>query len=285
MKWLRNIKTKHAGWSGPSGKSGDSGVAVFGDIHANLEALAAVLKDASKNGIFRFVCTGDIVGYAANPSECLRRVRKLNGPVVLGNHDAYVWQEEDLKNINLEAGLAILWTRKQLGEKEKTWLQARPLSMDFNEGPPGEPDRTGKWFKCACCLVHSSLPDPSAWQYVMNPVQAERLIRAQTADLVFFGHTHIPSIFAFNPQTEMFSAECPAKEGIHQLDPGCKYLINPGSVGQPRDRDPRASYALFNPAAATIEIRRVEYDIAATQQEIKSAGLPIRNAERLSQGR
>lgn len=259
-------------------------VAVFGDIHANLEALSAVLEEASKNGVSRFVCTGDIVGYAASPSECLRRVRKLSGPVVLGNHDAYVSQQADLEKINLEAGLAILWTRKQLREKEKCWLQTRPLSMDFNKRAPEKRDRTGEWFNCACCLVHSSLPEPSAWQYVMNPVQVERLLRTQTADLVFFGHTHIPSIFAFNPQTETLSAECPAKEGVYRLEPGFKYLINPGSVGQPRDRDPRASYALLNPAAATIEIRRVEYDIASTQQKIKSAGLPIRNAERLSQG-
>jgi predicted phosphodiesterase len=260
-------------------------VAVFGDIHANLEALSAVLKDASKNGISRFFCTGDIVGYAASPSECLRRVRKLNCPVVLGNHDAYVSKDEDLENVKLEAGLTILWTRKQLKEKEKNWLLARPLSMDFNQGATREPRAEGERSKCACCLVHSSLPDPAAWNYVMNPVRAERLIRAQAADVVFFGHTHVPSIFAFNPQTEMFSSECPAKEGLRQLEPGFKYLINPGSVGQPRDRDPRASFALFNPNTASIEIRRIEYDITSAQQKIKSAGLPIPNAERLSQGR
>jgi diadenosine tetraphosphatase ApaH/serine/threonine PP2A family protein phosphatase len=127
--------------------------------------------------------------------------------------------------------------------------------------------------------------EPAAWHYIMKPERAEAALRAQEPDVVFFGHTHVPSIYAYNPETGELFDKFPVGKGIHKLEPGWKYLINPGSVGQPRDRNPRASYAVYDALAGSIRIRRVKYDIAAAQRKIKSAGLPVLNAERLSQGR
>lgn len=258
-------------------------IAIFGDLHANLEALDAVLADAKVQGVSRFICTGDVVGYGANPSECLNIIRKLDCPVVLGNHDSYAATDDSLKEFNLNAMNAILWTREHLSAEEKEWLRGLPMTVatgnlgnSFRHPPPAT---------CHSTLVHSSLLKSESWCYIMKPEKAEVALRAQEPELVFFGHTHVPSIYSYNPKTDEFAEKFPAQEGIHQLEPGWKHLINPGSVGQPRDRDPRASYAIYDPDAGTIEIRRIEYDIVSTQAKIEAAGLPLRNAERLAKGR
>ena len=265
--------------------------AVLGDIHANLEALNAVLADIKSQGVSQFVCTGDIVGYGANPSECLKIIRDLHCPVVLGNHDSYAATDDSLKDFNLNAMNAILWTREHLSDVEKEWLRGLPMTVDMDQRTEDRGQKSGKKQTPNsqpqtpnCQLVHSTLLEPESWRYIMKPEKAEDALRGQEPDIVFFGHTHVPSIFSFNPKTDEFRSEFPAKEGLHQLEPGWKHLINPGSVGQPRDRDTRASYAIYDPVAGTIEIRRVEYDIAATQKKIEAANLPLRNAERLSRG-
>lgn len=279
-------------------------IAVLGDIHANLEALSAVLADIKAQGVSRIVCTGDIVGYAANPSECIKVVCDLNCPVVQGNHDSYASGDDNLGDFNLNAMNAILWTRKHLGGEEKMWLRNLPMRVALKieddrpeeEGPSElettiiepSPQGTGNEVKADALqviLVHSSMSDPKAWHYIMKPEKAKAELRVQEPDIVFFGHTHLPSVFSFNPQTEELVSKVPAETGVHHLETGIKHLINPGSVGQPRDHDVRASYAIYDPVSSTVEIRRVEYDISLVQKKIEAACLPWRNAERLEQGR
>lgn len=298
MKLFKKLKSKYielrpeAGGRIPNPESRiphpASRIAVSGDVHANLEALKTVLADAAARGISQFICTGDVVGYGANPSECLKLIRDLNCPVVLGNHDSYAATDDSLKDFNLNAMNAILWTRERLSAEERAWLGGLPMEMDVGgqrtevrSQQSGIPDPASR----ISYLVHSTMIEPAEWHYILKPEKAEAALRAQEPDIVFFGHTHVPSIFSYNPETDEFRSEFPAAEGIHQLELGWKHLINPGSVGQPRDRDPRASYALYDPEAGTIEIRRIEYDIAATKAKIEAAGLPLRNAERLSKGR
>jgi predicted phosphodiesterase len=263
---------------------------VLGDIHANLEALEAVLESINARGAARIICTGDVVGYGANPAECLAIIRDLNGPVVQGNHDFYAATRSSPDGFNVHARNSILWTRQQLSEEEKEWLHDLPMTVG-----PGDVELEPRNSKLEtdslelrslnCGLVHSSLPEPQSWRYIMKPESARNAVRVQEPDVVFFGHTHVPALFSFNPKTGAFRSEFPLKEGVYPLKKGWKHLVNPGSVGQPRDRDPRASYALYDPLAGMLEICRVEYDIAAARKKIIAAGLPLRNADRLSVGR
>ena len=259
--------------------------AVLGDIHANLEALETVLADIKEQGVSQHLCSGDVVGYASNPSECLKIIRELNCPVVMGNHDSYAATADNPGDINAYAMNAILWTRKRLSGKEKAWLGGLPMEVDLGQLSSVENSMSAAEKTLSCRLVHSSLVDPAAWHYISKPATAEVALRSQNSDIVFFGHTHLPSIFSLNPETNEFHSLFPAEEGVHPLRPGWRYLINPGSVGQPRDRDARASYELYDPEAGTIEIRRVGYDISATQKKIETTELPLRNAERLMAGK
>ncbi len=289
MNLFKRVRSKNRGITAgaPAVGSVTSGrperLAVLGDIHANLEALEAVLESIKAQGGARIICTGDVVGYGANPSECLTIIRDLNGPVVRGNHDSYAATRNRPDGFNLNAANAILWTREQLSEAEKEWLRGLPMTV----GPDDVTRETGTLDLRGlnCGLVHSSLPEPENWSYITKPKDAKDALRAQVPDLVFFGHTHVPALFSFNPKTKAFRSECPLKEGVHPLEKGWKHLVNPGSVGQPRDRDPRASYALYDPRAGMLEIRRVRYDIAAARKKIIAAGLPRRSADRLCIGR
>lgn len=276
----------------PSAKAGGTRIAVFGDVHSNLEALEAVLADIRAQGVQRIVCTGDIVGYAANPSECLKIIYDLNCPVVQGNHDFYAASDASLKDFSLHALNAMLWTRARLSQADREWLRNLPMTVDLGQVSGvgcqvsgGEATLNSELQTLNCRLVHSSLLEPEKWHYVLKPEAAKPNLLIQEPEVVFFGHTHVPSLFSFHPATKEFKTEFPLGEGIHRLEPGWKYLINPGSAGQPRDHDPRASYAVFDPGARTVEIRRIPYNIAVAQKKIEAAGLPLRNADRLARGK
>ena len=314
-------------------------IAVFGDVHANLEALEAVLKDAEQLGITQFACTGDLVGYGPNPSECLEIVKALGCPVVKGNHDEYAATDISLKDFTLHAMNALIWTREHLTDGERAWLDGLPMEVDvttkYTEDtqkgiggsgsvptgddtevvPPKvtteyaentEPGTGGTTSSSsidsgkaastdlnnhqspiinAFHLVHSSVFEPAHWKYIIKPEEAEKVLPLQQQNLVFFGHTHIPSAYAFNPETGECRSTVPLPEGKLVLESGWKWLVNPGSVGQPRDKDPRAAYMILDPEAGTVEQRRVEYDFEITADKILDAGLPERNAERLYKGR
>ena len=237
--------------------------AVLGDIHANLDALEAVLADCREQGVMDYLCTGDVVGYNARPHECLEIVRGLGCPVVMGNHDHYVSSCQNLEDFNPHAAAVIEWTRKQLSQDE----------MGFLSGLPFVVTRMG------ITLVHATMDDPASFGYVFDHLQAEAHFSHQVTPLCFHGHPHCPMIYE-----KQIGAVYRIDAQDFRLPVGRKYFVNVGSVGQPRDGDPRAAYVLYDPLARTIRFRRVEYDVAAAQAKVREAGLPERLAERLAVG-
>ncbi len=238
-------------------------IAVLGDIHANIDALNVVLDDCRKEGVTDFLCTGDVVGYNAAPSECMKVIRELGCPVVKGNHDHYVSSEQNLDDFHPNAAAVVRWTREQLDAEEIEWLYNLPFVVT----------------QLGITLVHSTMDNPETFGYVFDHFQAESNFICQKTPLCFHGHTHVPMIYEKQVA------------GVYRIDPqdfklpiGRKYFINVGSVGQPRDRDPRASYVIYDFLARTVKFRRLEYDVEAAQERIKMAGLPLRLAERLALG-
>lgn len=238
-------------------------IALFGDIHANLEALEAVLEDASKQSVTDYVCMGDIVGYNADPAACLERVQAMDCPTVKGNHDEDASGSHSLENMNPVAATALEWTRRQLSDDQRQWL--RRLRMvrqvaDFT-------------------VVHSTLDQPSHWNYVTNRFDAMSNFSYQFTQICFHGHTHVPRVYVKNDRVREETTDSLV------IEDGAKYFINVGSVGQPRDGDWRACYAIYDLDRQLITFRRVEYDIAETQRKIQAAGLPEMLAERIAEGR
>lgn len=237
--------------------------AILGDIHANLEALTAVLEDAKEQGVTNYACTGDVVGYNADPKACLQIIRTLKCQVVQGNHDYYAACNESMELFTPMAQKSIRWTRKHLSPFERKYLRHLPLIVDIEN----------------FTIVHSSLSNPHRWNYIFKRKAADANFRNQFNNVCFFGHTHVPLAFVKGPSIE---------KGFYEtltVRQGFQYLINVGSVGQPRDRDPKAAYVIYDLDANTITMRRVEYDMETTQKKIRAAGLPFRNALRLASGR
>jgi len=236
---------------------------IFGDIHGNLEALQAVLNDMEQQGVTKVVCLGDIVGYGANPKECLDIIRELGCPVVKGNHDEETCENRHLREFNRSAAHAIMWTRDQLSEEDKNFLRNLRYFQYVDE----------------FTIVHASLDSPSSWGYIFNEMDAAASFTYQTTQICFFGHTHVPHVFM---------RDSGLRGGFYskiKISPRRKYMINAGGVGQPRDGDWRAAYAIYDTVEQTVTLRRVEYDIITAQKKILEAGLPPRLAERLAVGR
>ncbi len=238
--------------------------AVFGDIHANLEALTAVLADAEAHGVTHYICLGDVVGYAANPKECLDLVRGLDCPVVKGNHDEQASQGDDLTAFNPLAAEAIAWTRKQLSKEDQQWLADLKMVRQVRD----------------FTIVHATLDTPNKWGYVFNQLDAAASFNYQFTQLCFYGHTHVPRAY-IRDGSGVRSQSCDQVN----LELGKKYFINAGSVGQPRDGDWHASYCIYTPERQHVELRRIEYDIWSAQDKIVAAGLPQRLADRLALGK
>ena len=238
--------------------------AVLSDIHSNLEALKVVLDHTKAQQCTHYVCLGDIVGYGPNPKECLSIIRSLDCPVVMGNHDEYCAGEMDLTGFNPMASDAIKWTRQQLTEEERTWLRNLKYVRNVE----------------SFTIVHATLDLPEKWAYVFDRLAAQASFNYQHTPVCFNGHTHVPVAFVRGPA------------GINgglftkiKIEVGRKYFINVGSIGQPRDRNPKSSYVVFDLDNNVIEIHRLDYDIAAVQKKIDAAGLPASLADRLAQGR
>lgn len=237
--------------------------AVLGDIHANLEALQAVLEDASSQGATHYTCVGDIVGYNGNPIECLEKIRSICPVSVRGNHDHYCSHDERLDNFHPLAADVVSWTRSQLSDDQVTFLQNLRFTARVE----------------TFTLVHSTLDTPESWGYVFDRLEAEANFSYQTSTLCFFGHTHVPLAFE-KADTVRFGLYSKIRIAV-----GKKYFVNVGSVGQPRDGDPRAAYVLYDMMENLVELRRVNYDIKSAQKKIMDAGLPQRLAARLAVGR
>ena len=246
--------------------------AILGDIHGNLEALEAVLAKAKELGVSKYACIGDIVGYNANPKECLDRLRGLGSDligVVKGNHDEYVSNGRETLGFNPLAAAAVEWTRNQLGRLDMEWLQSLPY--DLHCALPG-----GGRFQ----LVHGTLDNPPGWGYIFDRFSAETCFQYQRFSICFVGHTHVPLAFE--------KMDLTITGGFYesvQFDQNRKYLINVGSVGQPRDGNNMAAFVVYSPEESRVQLYRVEYDIATTQEKIIEAGLPERLAMRLAVGR
>lgn len=238
-------------------------IALFGDIHANYEALEAVLEDAGEQSCDTHICLGDVVGYNANPAECLEKVREMGCPVIKGNHDEDASGTHSLDSLNPVAAAALMWTREQLNEEQRTWLRRLRMVRQVED----------------FTVVHSTLDQPANWNYVTNKFDAMSNFSYQFTQVCFHGHTHVPRVFV---KTQRVLEE-PAEQVA--VEDGAKYFINVGSVGQPRDGDWRACYAIFDLPSHTIVFRRVEYDLATTQRKILEADLPPMLAERLADGR
>jgi predicted phosphodiesterase len=236
--------------------------AVLGDIHGNWEALSAVLEDAQSQGVTAYVCVGDLVGYNASPGECLRRVRELDMSCVRGNHDHYCSHDECVRDFHPLAANVVDWTRLQLTADEIQYLRTLKLTRVVS----------------GFTLVHSTLDMPDKWGYVFDELEAESNFSYQATAVCFYGHTHQPVIFEKSGHVHRVAG---ARITVAL---GKKYMVNVGSVGQPRDGDPRASYAIYDLRNREIELRRVPYDIVSTQQKIMAAGLPERLALRLNLG-
>jgi diadenosine tetraphosphatase ApaH/serine/threonine PP2A family protein phosphatase len=239
--------------------------AVFSDVHSNLEALQAVLADIAAQGIRHMVCLGDIVGYAASPAQCLKRVRELGCPVVMGNHDAAAATDDDLYAMRDVAAAGIHFSRRKLTAAQRAWLAGLPLIITDEHHE----------------FVHASLHAPAAWPYILREWEAMEHFAAQRRRLAFCGHTHMPNMLHHDSTGNLKFLR---GRGRLPVAPGGKTLVNVGSVGQPRDGCPAACYVVCDAKADTIEFRRVEYDIAKARRKIMRAKLPAFVAERLSAG-
>jgi predicted phosphodiesterase len=235
---------------------------ILSDIHANLEALDAVLRDA-RGRYDRILCLGDLVDYGADPKAIVEWAR-ANVPVIIrGNHDKACCSDDPLENYHPAARASAMWTRGVLSPDHISYIERLP------RGPLRYEDFD---------LVHGSPADED--EYMITPSDAENAREAIGAPLTFFGHTHLQGGFLVTRR----GVRRIAPDGILELEPDHYYLINPGSVGQPRDGDPRAAYALYSPAEHTVEYRRVDYDIEKAADKIQAAGLPQQLAARLFVG-
>lgn len=237
---------------------------IVSDVHSNLTALDAVVAaaeaDAPLDGVW---CLGDIVGYGPWPLETVRRLRSLDAVCIQGNHDAGAVGRISLETFNHAAREACRWNGAQLDEDARSYLEGLPDSVAV----------------AGFTLVHGTPRDP-VWEYLTSYADAiDALERVSTRD-VLVGHTHLQ--FAFEDRR---GAAAPGPGGLTVTRDGGRLVVNPGSVGQPRDRDPRAAFAVYDGKAETLSLRRAAYDIAATQRAMETAGLPEPLISRLSAGR
>ncbi|MEX0682017.1 MAG: metallophosphoesterase family protein [Dehalococcoidia bacterium] len=241
---------------------------VISDVHANLAALVAVFRDARSRGALDAVWNmGDCVGYGPQPGECIARLRDEGAALVAGNHERAVTGAISITDFNPDAAKAARWTSRRLGEDEKSFLDALPETRIVAEH---------------FTLVHGTLRWP-VWEYLSTEDAGAAHLELQSTPFGFCGHTHVPAIASLTPDgcelRRLFDGE------VVLLDLDSKVVINPGSVGQPRDGDTRASYAIYDSETQSVTICRVEYEIAETQRLMTEAGLPTWLIERLAQGR
>lgn len=238
-------------------------LAIVSDIHGNLEALDAVLADLDATPPDAMVCLGDFVGYGAAPNECIDRLRPRIEHAVAGNHDFAACGRIRLGYFNPDAAKAARWTTEVLTAENLDYLRGLPYSVRWR----------------GALLVHASPMRPEEWEYVMTPNDAGVEMDSVAERLCFVGHSHYPGNFEIDGTRVLYS-----REARMRMREGCRYLVNVGSVGQPRDGDPRAAYLVWDDAANTLEHVRLEYDVEAARRRILDAGLPRFLGDRLQWG-
>ncbi|MCX5800916.1 MAG: metallophosphoesterase family protein [Candidatus Eisenbacteria bacterium] len=237
--------------------------AIISDVHANLEALEAVLKEIDSLTADRIVCLGDTVGYGANPNECTEIIRDRAGVAVLGNHDQAATDGTSVEWFNTHARAAIIWTKEVLKPECAEFLKNLPYTASID----------------GARLVHANPSEPGGWNYIFEPTEASYEFRCFDERVCFIGHSHFPLFFV----KEGRSCKAVLPEPL-KLEQDKRYIVNVGSVGQPRDHVPAASFATLDLPEGIVEFRRVEYDRRLAYEKILKAGLPRFLAERLLVG-
>ncbi|MBL7072949.1 MAG: metallophosphoesterase family protein [Candidatus Omnitrophica bacterium] len=236
---------------------------ILSDIHSNIQAFDAVVKSIHREKDVSIICAGDVIGYGANPVECINVMRENNIKSVLGNHDAALVGKMDISRLVPHAREAINWTNGEIKKKDVDYLDQLPFVLSENE------------FQ----VVHGTLDAPEEFVYLTSSRDASRTFETLKKRICFVGHTHRPGAYMeMDGKIYQFSK----KEII--LDDDANYIINVGSVGQPRDYDNRASYCVYYPTEGIVEFRRVKYDIKSAKSAITKAGLPESLGERLLTG-
>ena len=242
---------------------------ILSDIHSNKEALSAVMAFVRRKHWDKAVCLGDLVGYGANPNQAVDMVRKLRPlAAVRGNHDKVCSGIEEGELFNRMALEAAMWTRKKLTKTNHRWLRGLP------EGPQVVDDQFA--------ICHGTPIDEDA--YIFGEIEALNVFRHTEYPICFFGHSHFPVIFALSPDA-ITTILTVAPSFRFKLKEGVRYLVNPGSVGQPRDGNPLTSFAIYDGDSRVVTIHRIPYQIGETQEKIRKAGLPRPLADRLAIGR
>lgn len=261
-------------------------IAIISDIHANVEALTASLSDISALGVEKIVVLGDIVGYGADPEACTRAVMTIGGDdvppgamapeliravepladrllcAIMGNHDLGAFDDDILNWMREEAVEAILWQRERLSSDALSFFSARPITVDYGDA----------------IFVHASPHRPETFNYIFSHDDASSALAHVEGRLFFIGHTHEPAVY-----NETETVNHSQADGV-RLNAGARYIVNVGSIGQPRDGDPRSSYVIWDNYADLIEFRKIEYDVTATANKIYEAGLPRILGDRLFLG-
>jgi len=237
--------------------------AIIADVHGNLDAFEAVAKDIRREEVDGTACLGDLIGYGAEPEGCIKLAKSIADVIVIGNHDAAVTGRLSLQWFNDFAREALVWTSGVVSSADLKFLSELPL-VEKREG---------------CELVHASLYKPESFPYMLTELDAKQCFELMSERVCFAAHTHVPAIYVEDEERIGAVDDFEVK-----FEDGCRYIVNVGSVGQPRDRDSRSAYALYDSEGGTVEIRRVSYDVGAAAEKILKAELPALLAERLFEG-
>jgi predicted phosphodiesterase len=237
-------------------------IGILADIHSNLEALKAVLYALKKENVDRTICLGDVVGYGPDPNDCIEKLTKSADVVIAGNHDRAAVGLTPLEHFNEDARKAIEWTQEALVSPASEALAALPLVHE-----------EGNWL-----AVHATPNEPAKWHYLLSENEIITNLEAMTLPFCFIGHSHVPVVFVLNVD---HSVQIQSAENV-RFEAGKKYLINVGSVGQPRDGNPAAAFGILHDDH--FSLKRMNYDIARVQQKMRKHRLPARLIERLSKG-
>ena len=237
---------------------------ILGDIHSNIEALEAVIAHLQSAGVERLLSVGDVVGYGANPIECIELLQSMEVVVVSGNHDQAVTGKLNDAFFNLPAKTAVAWTKKLLKSNHMDWLRALPMVVIVDD---------------SISVAHATFYRPEAFDYIQSYLDAAESLNVLTTPVGFLGHSHVPAAF-LKGESLLYSGA--SKLNLRDIS---KAIINVGSIGQPRDENPKAACGIYDAEAHTYELHRVTYDINKAARAISDAGLPEMLGTRLTIGR